>query len=257
MVEDPLTSTSTDPDVSIIAPPPKRQCLQSEPGSSDVDGLSDILTEGSTRAGIAWEGRARTREAERRGWERAPGPAAPALRPASRPGVKYSVGPSATALAAHRATRRPSGGRGHFQERGPQPPPAGPTKRPPPGKRPPGPPSCPPRTCPRAAPHRPAAPTARSHADPPREGRAGLPSHSPEPRRGAARLTAASEPGGRRGQRSGDSRSARGRPPPPLPSPPPPPSPLQRPQPQPPDAETPPHLLEAPPHRPASRGPAQ
>nr|XP_044606627.1 proline-rich protein 2-like [Equus asinus] len=240
MVEDPLTSTSTDPDVSIITPPPKRQCLQSEPGSSDVDGLSDILTEGSTRAGIAWEGRARTREAERRGWERAPGPAAPALRPASRPGVKYSVGPSATALAAHRATGRPSGGRGHFQERGPQPPPAGPTKRPPPGKRPPGPPSCPPRTCPQAAPHRPAAPTARSHADPPREGRAGLPSHSPEPRRGAARLTAASEPGGRRGQRSAAGRSHS------LPTPKPPPPTCSKPRPIGPP-------LEAPPSRPAPR----
>jgi transposase-like protein/uncharacterized protein CbrC (UPF0167 family) len=47
-LEDPKPSTSTDPDISIVKSPPKRQRLQSEPGSSDVDDPSDVLSEASS-----------------------------------------------------------------------------------------------------------------------------------------------------------------------------------------------------------------
>lgn len=175
-------------------------------------------------------------------------------RPPAPPGGKVQRGPvNNSAGRAHRATGRrrvaPSGGRGHFQERRPQPPPAGPLSRPRLEDCHPGPPHRLPQTCPRAAPHRPAAPTARRRPDPPEEGR---PSHSPEPRRGATRLTAASEPGGRRERRSGDSLLPSGRLPSPLPS-----AfaaasgrrnPTRLPKPR-------PHL-KAPPRKPASGGPA-
>lgn len=37
LLEDPQPSDSTDPDISIIEPPPEHQCLQLKSGSSDID----------------------------------------------------------------------------------------------------------------------------------------------------------------------------------------------------------------------------